>query len=135
MKKLFYFFVLSLSVAAFSSCEDDEGKLPEISLKSGSNYVSPGDSVTGGSTISIGITAKKTEKKDVLKKFNISKTIDGGNIISVFSKDLSGTEEDEYAYDFSEVLESNPGQVNKYTFTVTNRDGLTNQVSCKVVIK
>lgn len=85
--------------------------------------------------MTIGITASKSEDKDVLKQFNISKSVDGAAPVSVFDKSLTGSEGDAYEYDFTTTLENVSGQTDEFTFTVTNRDGLTNQVSLTVTVQ
>lgn len=128
--------ILLLNVILFAvSCEKDEGRLPDISFKSGGNYISADASITGGTAITIGINAAKTEDKDVLKKFNISRSTNGGAATTVFDKNLSGSEGDNYSYDYAVTLDNVVGQTDKYTFTVTNRDGLVNQVSLTITIK
>lgn len=128
-------FLIMSAIITFSSCEKDEGKLPNISFKAGGNYISSDVTKVGGSSITIGINASKSEDKDVLKKFNISRSSNGAAATTVFSKDLSGSEGDNYNYDYSVVLDTIHSQVNQYTFTVTNRDGLTNQVSVNVTVQ
>lgn len=135
MKNIFFALICISLIVLISSCEKDEGKLPAISFKTGGTYITMDTSLTAGSTFTIGINASKSEDKDVLKKFNISKSVNGGAAATVFDKDLSGSEGDNYSYDFTSTLESTVGQTNKYTFTVTNRDGLTNQLSLTVTIK
>lgn len=117
------------------SCEKDEGKLPNLSFKTGATYVSSDITKDAGTPFIIGIDASKSEGKDVLKKFNISKSINGGANISILDKDLSGSDGDKYNYDFATTTDTPTGQKSKYTFTVTNRDGLTNQVSLTVTTK
>ena len=117
------------------SCNKDEGKSPNIAFKVGTGYVCTDSSIAGGTNISIGINASKAEDNDVLKKINISKSVNGAAASSVFDKDLTGTEGDAYTYDYSTSLDTNKGQTNKYIFTVTNRDGLTNQVALTVTVK
>ncbi|MCB0518340.1 MAG: hypothetical protein H6577_06175 [Lewinellaceae bacterium] len=128
-------FLGAIALATITSCEKDEGKLPDISFKTGGSYVSADTTLPIGSTVTMGIDAAKTEDKDVLKRFNISKSINGGTAESVFDKDLSGSEGDNYSYDFTTTLDSVANQVNRYTFTVTNRDGLTNQVSLSITLQ
>lgn len=135
MKNILFALICVSLIAVISSCEKDEGKLPNISFKTGGAYITTDTSIAAGSTIIIGINASKAEDKDVLKKFNISKSINGAAATSEYDKDLSGSEGDNYSYDFTRTLESTVGQKNKYTFTVTNRDGLTNQVAITVTIK
>ena len=134
MKNTIKSIVLFGFIALICSCEKDEGKLPNISFKTGWSYISSDVSKAKGSNITIGIDASKAEDKDVLKKFNISRSINGGAAATVFDKDLSGSEGDNYTYDYNATLDTIAGQLNKYTFTITNRDGLTNQLSLNVTI-
>lgn len=135
MKKIINLLVLIVLVAVFNSCEKDEGLLPEIDFKTGGNYVSKDATLPGGSTITIGIEASKSEGKDVLTKFNISESVNGDSNTSVFDKSLAGDEGDMYEYDYTTTLNDVSGQTTKYTFTVTNRDGLVNQVSLTVTVE
>jgi hypothetical protein len=129
----------SLSLAAFvlilGSCEKDEGKLPKITFRTGASYISTDTSLVKGAPFTIGINAEKTEKKDVLKKFNISVSTGGGASTSIFNKDLSGSEGDNFSYDYTAAMDSVSSQNKKYSFTVTNRDGITNTVSLTVTPK
>ncbi len=131
IKSIFFLAV----VALFAACEIDAGKLPNISLKTDAKYISADATLDGGTAITIGINASKSETKDVLKKYNVSKSINGAVATSVLDKDLTGTEGDIFTNDYTETLEKVSGQKNKYTFTVTNRDGLVNQVSVTVTVK
>ena len=124
-----------LGAVLFASCEKDEGKLPDISFKTGGAYTSADATLPGGTDVTIGIEAAKTEEKDVLVKFNISRSIDGGTPATVFDKSLTGSEGDQYDYDFTTTLDNVSGQTNEYTFTVTNRDGLINQVSLTLTVQ
>lgn len=135
MKTILKSLVLCSIVSILASCEKDEGKLPNIAFKTASAYTSADATKVGGSSITIGIDASKSENRDVLKKFNISKSVNGGANTSLFSKDLSGNEGDFFAYDYNTTLDTIHGQTNKYIFTVTNRDGLTNQVSLTVTVQ
>lgn len=122
-------------LALISSCEKDEGRLPNISFKTGGSYISADAIIAGGTSITIGIDASKSEDKDVLKKFNISRSVNGAAATTVLNKDLSGSEGDNYDFDYTTTLDAISGQTNKYTFTVTNRDGLTNQVFLTVTVQ
>ncbi len=126
--------VLSL-VAIISSCKKDPGKDPYIKFISATGYTSADATLPKGSNVTIGISAQKAESEDVLKKFNISKTVNGAAASTIFDKDLSGTEGDDYTYTYSTKLDTISGQTNNFIFTVTNRDGLTNQVSLKVTVQ
>ena len=134
MKYLFKVLVPA-AMLLFSSCEKDEGKLPSISFKTGGTYISSDATVTGGTTIMMGIEASKSEDRDVLKKFNISRSVNGGAETSLQDKSLSSSEEDKFSTDFNFTLDTTKGQTNKFIYTITNRDGLTNQVALTVTVK
>jgi hypothetical protein len=131
-------FVLLLGSFAlsFNSCkkEEDEGKLPSISFKSGSGYTNADATVAKSSVTKIGINAAKTEDKDVLKKFTITLSRNAGTDSTVYTKDLSGSEGDNFSYDYTATAPANAG-TDKYTFTVVNRDGLINKVSLTLTIQ
>ena len=134
MKNILKALMLFSTLAIISSCETDQGLLPTISFKTGGNYISSDTTLVGGSSITIGINASKSESVDVLKKFNISKSVNAVTAASVYSKDLNGSEGDSYTYDYPTILDTIHGQTNKFIFTVTNRDGLVNQVALTVAV-
>lgn len=134
MKHFIYSIILS-SLFIFSSCEKDEGKLPNISFTAGNGNLTADANVSKGASYKIAITASKAEDKDVLKKFNVSKSINGATASTVIDKSLSGAEEDNYYYELSAIADTIVGQKTKYTFTVTNRDGLTNQVALTITVQ
>jgi hypothetical protein len=134
MKTILNILFLISVLGIVSSCEKDEGKKPNISYKTGGVYVSSDVALTPTSVLVVGINASKAEEEDPLVKFNISKSVNGGTSTTVFQTDLSGSEGDSYSHDFIEVISGNVGDTNKYTFTVTNRDGLTNQLVLIVTV-
>lgn len=123
------------TVSVFTACDkedDDEGKLPEIKFKTGANLTSADVTKNAGDTVWIAIEAEKTEDKDVLKKFDISENLNGAGSNSVYNIDLSGSDADHYEYTYAALPGATSGDEKKVTFTVTNRDGLVNQVSLKI---
>jgi hypothetical protein len=138
MKKLkFHLIALLIGgsvIGTLSSCEEDEGKLPDIKFKIGAGYTSSDDTVAKGDTVKVGITAAKTEDKDALKKFDVSRSYDNGTSSSFINKDLSGTEGDSYSTDV-EIVTRNQAGTEKYTFTVTNRDGISNQLTLTLTVQ
>ena len=135
MKNIVTALLLFVAIASIPSCKKDEGKLPDIKFKIASGYTFSDEVKSPGSTITIGIIAAKTEKEDVLKNFNISQSVNGGSPFTVFNKVLTGSEGDNYAYDFTTTLDTVVGQTDKFTFTVSNRDGLVNQVALTTTIQ
>ncbi len=133
--KNFIYSILISGLFILSSCEKDEGKLPNIAFATASGYLTTDANVAKGSSFKIAITASKAEDKDVLKTFNLSKSINGAVNSTVLDKSLSGSEEDQFTYEYSGVADTIVGQKTKYTFTVTNRDGLVNQVALTVTVQ
>jgi hypothetical protein len=131
--------VMMLSCAlifSLNSCkkDEDEGKLPNIAFKTGSDYKSADGVVAKSTAVKVGISASKAEDKDVLTKFTITRNLDGGADSVVYTKDLSGAEGDNYSYDYSTTTRNQNG-TEKYTFTVVNRDGLINKVSITLTVQ
>ncbi|MFN8308332.1 MAG: hypothetical protein U0T73_00070 [Chitinophagales bacterium] len=129
------FSVLALTaILALASCEKDEGKLPNIAFKTGSGYVSANDSVKVDSVFTVGISASKAESADVLKTFNLSRTINGVDS-SLVTTSLSGSQGDAFSNDYVLRAAAPAGTKATYTFAVTNRDGLIGKVSLNIVSK
>jgi len=128
--------LVSTFIFSLSSCkkEEDEGKLPNIAFKTGTDYKSADGTVAKNTTVKIGINASKAEDKDVLTKFTIIRNLDGGADSIVYTKDLSGTEGDNFSYDYTTTTRNQNG-TEKYTFTVGNRDGLINKVSILLTVQ
>jgi hypothetical protein len=125
--------VLATALINLSSCEKDEGKLPNISFKSTTGYTHADASVSSGDPILVGINASKAEDKDVLKTFNISKSVDGQAATTVVNTTLTSAQEDSYSVDYP-IIAGAAGHTEKWSFTVTNRDGLTNTVSFTLTV-
>ena len=134
IQKLLAFLFAGLLLLAFTSCEKDEGKLPDIAFKTGGSYTSEDKTVAQGEMITVGITADKTEDKDVLKTFNVSASFDGGTNQTVSNENIPGAQEDHFEKDVV-ITARNQAGTEKYIFTVTNRDGLINSVSLTLTVQ
>ena len=131
MKKRNLLLLITVTILSISSCkkkEEDEGKLPNISFKTGTGYTSADATVTKGSTVTIGINSSKSEENDVLITFDESVSYDGTAATSILNKSLTGSDGDSYSIDLPTTTRNQAG-TEKYTFTVINRDGLKNSVS------
>ena len=135
MKNILSMAIFMAVLSVFTSCEKDAGKIPTLAFKTGATYTSSSVTLASGTAFSIGIDAAKAEYRDVLKKFDISNSVNGASAVSLFTKDLTGSEQDNYSYVYAGTASGNSGDTNKYTFTVTNRDGLTNQVTLTITIQ
>lgn len=125
---------LFILMVGISSCEKDEGKLPNISFKTTAGYTSADKTVAAGDTVLVGINASKSEEEDVLKTFNISKSVDGGSSSTVQNVTLTTAQQDTYTQDF-QLVAGAAGHTEKYTFTVSNRDGLTNSLNVTLTVQ
>jgi|GEM_PF-534132 len=140
MKKNLTLLALTMFVASiFTACEPDAGKNPQIGFKTGANYVSADAILEKDTTINIGIDAAKSENKDVLKSYTLSRSINGMSDSTIFSIALTGADQDKYSKDVSMKIGSfsgsKSGDKETYKATVINRDGLIGQVSLTVTIK
>lgn len=134
MKYLFGFLLIALLGILNQSCKKDEGVPPEISFKTGANYTSSDTTVAANSILFIGIHAAKSEEEDVLKHFTASVSVNGGDNVTVDEAELTGPDQDTYDVDYTFTVPAGAGDKHKLTFTVTNRDGLTNQVSLTLTV-
>lgn len=130
---LFATFVWSLS-----SCKkeekEDEGLLPKISFVTDQGYTSQDVVLAPNTDFKIGIKASKSEEKDVLTKFTVTQKIDGRADATIVNNNLSGSEGDNYSYDYSGKTMDHAGN-EQYIFTVVNRDGLINKVSLMITVQ
>ncbi len=133
MKKLASLFLFIGIIALIQSCEKDEGKLPNIAFKVDLTHVFKDQTATQNDTLLIGITASKSEDKDVLKTFNGTVSYDGAAATTIVNESLSGSNGDNYSKDIQVITRSQAG-TEKYTFTVVNRDGITNSVSLTLTV-
>ena len=132
MKTLYRLGVVGILLSFIAACNKDSGKIPNISFKTGSTYTAADKSIAIGDSVLVGINASKAEDKDYLKTFSISKTIGSGSATEIYSEALSGTTGDSYAHDMT--IHGTAAQTEKYTFTVVNKDGLTNSVSLTLTV-
>ncbi|MCB9236079.1 MAG: hypothetical protein H6581_30810 [Bacteroidia bacterium] len=137
MKNKFGLIVFALiALLAFNSCEEDDDMLnPTIQFKTGTGYTANDATLAGGTAVKIGIDAEKEEEKDPLIAFNISRSVNGGADSTVYNQSLTGTDQDMFEYDYNLTLGTTSGQTEKYTFTVTNKDGLQGQVGLTLTVQ
>lgn len=127
----------SLVIAAFSllifSCEKEgEGEL-SISLKSQKGYLSTDTVIATGSAIRLGIIAETIKDKDPIIRFNISESLNNGANTTLYSEDVETTR---YEHDFDFTLkDSISGNRHRYTFTITNKDGINAQEYLSITVQ
>ena len=121
--------VLTLSII-IASC--DPHVPPSIEFKTGGNYTSEDVTVQAGSTITVGIVARK--KEDDMKTYNISYAYDG--VKSTTTKEtfrLSGAEEKNYDKDYTFTVRNQAG-VEDWFFVITDRDGNIAKLKLRITV-
>ena len=128
MKTIFKTIILIGVVSVlFTACkkeEEDPANEMKINFKTGTGYTFADATLAGGTAILVGIDAETEKAQDPIIKFNISESVNGGASSTVYSEDVETTA---YEYDYNFTLDTVKGNVHKYTFTVTNRDGINAQ--------
>jgi hypothetical protein len=103
------------------SCEKDKHVPPNVSLKTGTGYISGDATVPKDTIITVGFIADKTE--DELKTFNVSAAFDGGtSTADIQTFQLTAAEENHYEKDL-QIHTRNQAGTEKWIFTITDRDG------------
>ncbi|MEP7196369.1 MAG: hypothetical protein ABI851_07590 [Saprospiraceae bacterium] len=133
IKSPLFFAFLAIIIITQSSC--DKGLLPEIKFKVAAGYTSADMIVAKGTTIKVGIDAKKSEDKDVLKTFNISYKYDLATSSTSFKTEtLTGAQGDNYSTDVDIPIRNQEG-TEVWLFTVTNRDGLIGTIQLTLTVQ
>src|SRR6478735_3375959 len=114
---------LALVALTLDSCkkEDDANEI-KLELKTGAGYTSTDQTLAKGTTFKVGVHASTDKKKDPLVKFNISEGVNGSGTTSVYSETIE-TQDYNHDQDFT-VTDTVHGNKHRYTFTITNKDGL-----------
>jgi hypothetical protein len=127
--------LILITLLTFSfSCKKEKDKQipPDIAFKTGPGYVSGNAIVGTNDTIQVGITASKTEDKDLLVRFVATQQYDASaTIVTLLNESFN---EDNYSKDMTIITRKMAG-IETYTYTIINRDGLTNTVTLVLTVK
>ena len=121
-KKRILFLVLAFGIISFS-CKKDEMIPPTIEFTTGNGYTSADSHIPPDTDFKIGVTAKRTEEKDDLKTFVVTVSYDGGAETTIDNVTIPSAQGGEFTKDY-DLTTRNATGTEKYSFTVTNRDGL-----------
>ena len=121
-KKGILFLVLAFGIISFS-CKKDEMIPPTIDFTTGTGYTSTDSHIALDTDFKIGVTAKRTEDKDDLKTFVVTVSFDGEAATTIDNVTLPAAQAGEFTKDY-DLTTRNAAGTEKYSFTVTNRDGL-----------
>jgi hypothetical protein len=124
MKKI-NLLISALIIAGFAfvtSCTKDSNP-PTINFKGGATYTSSDVTIEAGTSLTFGITATSGSAK--LTNFKITTTSGAAPVDTTFSSDSFN---EDYTFEFPEV------GVNALTFTITDKDGQTAELSLTVTV-
>lgn len=123
LRAILLFFLAVYGVVSFSSCEKDKMVPPTIDFRTGPGYTSADAHIALNTNFKIGVDAKRTEDNDDLKTFVVTRSYDGGTATTIDDVTLTSAQAGEFTKDY-DLTTRNVAGTEKYTFTVTNRDGL-----------
>jgi hypothetical protein len=137
MKKIKHISVaILLLVILVTSCKKkktDPHVPPTVELKTGGIYTSGDRTLNKKDTITVGITATKTE--DDLKSYNVSYLFDGNTTSTTFFNYVMTTAEvNSYSYDIKIVCRNQAG-TEKWVFSVVDRDGNITQKTIVLTVQ
>jgi hypothetical protein len=119
--KNYLLILITLSVTMFSCELFDPHKPPHIKFKTDNGYTFTDSTVAKGATIKVGVIGDKVE--DPMKTYNISYAFDGATTTTTqetFS--ITGSGEQHYEQDYEFNVRNEAG-IEKWYFTITDRDG------------
>jgi len=132
MRSSFFTFITAV-VFLLSSCEKDKMIPPTIDFTTGAGYVSADGHLAVNTNFKIGVTAKRTEEKDDLKTFVVTRSYDGGAETTIDNVTIPSAQAGEFTKEYP-LTTRNQNGTEKYTFTVTNRDGLITTKSITITV-
>src|SRR5215470_19482971 len=128
-----FFILITTAIFLLSSCEKDKMIPPTIDFTTGTGYVSADGHLAVNTNFKIGVTAKRTEEKDDLKTFIVTRSYDGGAETTIDNVTIPSAQAGEFTKEYP-LTTRNQNGTEKYTFTVTNRDGLITTKSITITV-
>ena len=120
--------VMAVSLFVVSSCDKGGDHHPTIVFKPSNtvvNYLSKDTTFYRGTIFNVGINASKTGPDGMLKSFKITKSINGGADSVLVNAELYTR----YFSQFYSYAAGDSGNIEHYTFTVGNTEGLFNSIA------
>jgi hypothetical protein len=131
-KTCILFLALAFGIISFS-CKKDEMMPPTIDFTTGSGYTSADSHIALDTDFKIGVTAKRTEDEDDLKTFIVTVSYDGGAETTIDNVTIPAAQAGEFTKDY-DLTTRNTAGIEKYSFTVTNRDGLVTTKAITITV-
>lgn len=120
--------VMVVSLFVVSSCDKGGDHHPTIVFKTSNTlvtYISKDTTLYRNSIFNVGISASKTGPDGILKSFKITKSVNGGPDSTILTADLNTV----YFTQFYSYTTGDSGNIEHYTFTVGNAEGLFNSIA------
>ena len=120
--------LLAVSLFVISSCESGGDHHPTIAFKTSTtvvSYVSKDTTLYRGTIFNVGINASKTGPDGLLKSFKITRSINGGADSTLVDAELNTR----FFTQFYSYTAGDSGNLEHYTFTVGNAEGLYNSIA------
>jgi hypothetical protein len=134
MKTKLIFGLLVAAAMGITACKkesQEDGMIkPQLDFKTGSGYVSADATLPMNDTIVIGVNCARTEENDNLTRFIATKTYDGGTSTTFVDETMNAVT---YTKDMT-IITRNVSGVEAYSFTITNRDGLTTTKTITITV-
>ncbi|MBA3665255.1 MAG: hypothetical protein H0W61_13740 [Bacteroidetes bacterium] len=135
MKNILSLFILSF-VLLFFNCKKkkvDPHVPPDVVFKTGGKYISGDVTKAKKDTLTVGITATKTE--DNLKSYNVSYAYDGASTTTTFFNYLMLESEYEgYSKDV-QIITRNQAGSERWVFSIVDRDGNITQKTINITVQ
>jgi hypothetical protein len=106
---------------------------PTIDFTTSAGYTSADSHFGPDTDFKVGITAKRTEDKDDLKAFIVTVSYDGGSETTIDNVTIPSAQAGEFTKDY-DLTTRNVSGTEKYSFTVTNRDGLITTKTITIMV-
>src|SRR6478736_8433906 len=108
LKTSILFLVLAFGIISFS-CKKDEMIPPTIDFTTGSGYTSADSHIALDTDFKIGVTAKRTEDKDDLKTFVVTRSYDGGAETTIDNVTIPAAQAGEFTTDYTLTTRNTAG--------------------------
>ncbi|MES2620870.1 MAG: hypothetical protein V4615_08455 [Bacteroidota bacterium] len=120
--------VITVGQITMSSCGKETNSPPQIELIAGSGNVVKDTSLYRGTTFRLAISSNKTGPDDFLSSCKISKSINGGADSTIQEMNfLTQSFSNFYSYQAGDS-----GNVERYTFMISEQKGLSSSVSVTI---
>ncbi len=120
---------IAVGTFVFQSCNDKEKvdpKPPTMNFLGGVGYTSSDVTIGVGTPFTIGITANHSSK---MKNFKVTLSTDGGVALPVLDSSINT---ENLTYSLTDVAASTVGVTKQYSFTVTDKDGLSTTITITI---